>query len=325
MVLRRAVLIVGVVVGAAAGCSKTSTGDGRSAPPCNDEPFSNEVCIAEGSFLMGHPTMPDGLPGHSPFSPVHKVTLPSFFIDVDPVSNGEYRACFEAGACPDECQRATSRCLGSFAESYSMLDPKLADYPMATATIDGAEAYCRWMGKRLPSEAEWERAARGPKSFDYPWGNSAPDCAALHCDLPSFDRDFPHTPGSYPVGMATADVSPEGVRGMLTTVRQLLREPPAVYTTAALTNPLRAAQPYEARATRGNLSFYGAIHGVYNGVSYPLPAWERSSHYTGGLRCARSDSPVVLHLERAVKLRQNLLASRKLRSLPRLPLSGGQP
>src|SRR4029078_12384674 len=239
MVLRRVVLIVAVLAGAASGCKQGSTGGGGSAPPCHDEPFSNEVCIAGGTSRMGHPTIPSTVPGESPFAPVHKVTLPSFFIDVDPVTNGEYKACFDAGVCPDECQRnASAPCQGPFASAYTMLDPKMADYPMAPATVDGADAYCRWRGKRLPSEAEWERAARGPKGFDYPWGNEAPDCGALHCDLPSFDPDFPHTPGSYPVGLQTLDVSPEGVRGMLTTVRHLLREPPTIYSAAAATNPL---------------------------------------------------------------------------------------
>ena len=124
--------------------------------------------------------------------------------------------------------------------------------------------------------------------------------------------------------MQTADVSPEGVRGMVTTVRHLLRESPALYTTEAVTSPLQPAQATQPRVTRGNLSFYGAVYGAYNGVSYPLPAWERSSHFVGGLRCARSDSPVVLHLEQAVKLRQQLLSSRKLgRRLPSLQVTNG--
>jgi hypothetical protein len=242
-----------------------------------------------GSFLMGHPTIPDGLGGESPFAPVHRATLSPFFIDIDPITNAQYKACFDAGACPDECQRnASSPCQDPFSAVYSILDPALADYPMATATIAGADAYCRYMNKRLPTEAEWERAARGPDSFDYPWGNAPPDCAALHCDLPSFDPSFPHSPGSYPVGLATADVSPEGVRGMLTTIRHIMLDGPRLYSSQPVTDPRGPIEPFQARASRGNLHFYGSVLETYNGVSYPLPAWERANHYVGGLRCARS-------------------------------------
>jgi len=252
---------------------------------CNGQPSSDEVCIMGGSFLMGHPTISDR-PGDSPFAPVHEVTLSPFFIDIDPISNGQYKACFDAGACPDE-PPCPDPCLVPFQAAYSIHDPALADYPMATATVDGAEAFCLFAGKRLPTEAEWERAARGPQSFDYPWGNTPPDCAALHCDLPSFDPDFPHSPGSYPVGLATADVSPEGVRGMLTTVRHLMADGPRLYSTEPVTNPRGPIDQIE-RAARGNLHFYGSIRETYNGVSYPLPAWERTTYTVGGLRCARS-------------------------------------
>ena len=275
-------LLVFAFAGTSASCE--TSGPAR----CEGQPSSDEVCIMGGSFLMGHPTISDGLPGESPFAPVHRVTLAPFFIDIDPISNAQYRACFEAGACPDECQRAASACQGPFAAAYSMLDATLADYPMATATIDGAEAYCRFVNKRLPTEAEWERAARGPQNVDYPWGNTPPDCVALHCDLPSFDPDFPHTPGSYPVGLPTADVSPEGVRGMLTTVRHIMLDGPRLYSPDPVTDPRGPVEPFQPRAARGNLSFYGSVLETYNGVSYPLPAWERTNHYVGGLRCARS-------------------------------------
>lgn len=106
MVLPRPVLVLVVALaGATLGCKKTST-EG-SSPLCHDEPFSNEVCIGEGS-----------LPGESPFAPEHKVTLQSFFIDVNPISNAEHKACFDARACPDECQLSTtSPCQGPFAQA----------------------------------------------------------------------------------------------------------------------------------------------------------------------------------------------------------------
>jgi formylglycine-generating enzyme required for sulfatase activity len=252
---------------------------------CNGQPSSDEVCIMGGSFFMGHAPIPGSIAGESPFAPVQRVTLSPFFIDIDPVSNAQYKACFDAGACPDESP-CGDPCVIPFQAAYSLHNPAQADYPMATATIDGAEAYCLFAGKRLPTEAEWERAARGPQSFDYSWGNTPPDCAALHCDLPSFDPNFPHSPGSYPVGLATADVSPEGVRGMLTTVHHIMADGPRAYSTEPVTNPRGPVQ--EERAARGNLHFYGSILETYNGVSYPLPAGERKTYYVGGLRCARS-------------------------------------
>jgi len=73
---------------------------------------------------------------------------------------------------------------------------------------------------------------------------------------------------------------------MLTTVHHIMADAPRLYSAEPVTNPRGPAETL--RAARGNLHFYGSVLETYNGVSYPLPAWERSSYYVGGLRCARS-------------------------------------
>jgi formylglycine-generating enzyme required for sulfatase activity len=90
------------------------------------------------------------------------VEISAFLIDQHEVTQAEYQACVVAGACVPP--------RGSF-------DPLgRADFPVTDVSWDDAVAYCAFAGKRLPSEAEWELAARGGSELDYPWGDDAPDC-----------------------------------------------------------------------------------------------------------------------------------------------------
>src|SRR5262249_44924537 len=148
------------------------------------------------------------------FGPVHVVELPAFYIDRLPVTNAEYLTCMAAGACPNECQTA-HECTGSIYDEYRVADPDLARYPMAPATIQRAEAYCKWMGKRLPTEAEWERAARGPTSREYPWGNKIATCKQLGCSSGTNPRAWSHRWTSS-VADNAGDVTPDGVHQMVT-------------------------------------------------------------------------------------------------------------
>jgi formylglycine-generating enzyme required for sulfatase activity len=98
--------------------------------------------------------------------PDHDVTLDAFFIDRTEVTQGDYDACVAAGVC-------TPPAMG-------FDPPGHPDHPANDVTWDQAAAYCAWRGKRLPTEAEWERAARGTDRRLYPWSNDPPDCARLN-------------------------------------------------------------------------------------------------------------------------------------------------
>jgi formylglycine-generating enzyme required for sulfatase activity len=106
---------------------------------------------------------------------VHTVELDSFWIDQTEVTNAHYRHCVEAGVC-----RAPTTC--SWGEpTYG--DVSKTDHPVICVTWQSASDYCRWAGGRLPTEAEWEYAARGPSASTYPWGDDFDGTRLNSCDV----------------------------------------------------------------------------------------------------------------------------------------------
>jgi formylglycine-generating enzyme required for sulfatase activity len=118
-----------------------------------------EECVGElgpelGPHLCTEDRFVDTLTGETP----RMVYLPAFEIDRYEVTTAEYRACVAAGPCDLRALIAGDR-------RYAV-----DEWPMVNVTWDDADTYCRWRGKRLPSEAEWEKAARGPHGRPWPWG-----------------------------------------------------------------------------------------------------------------------------------------------------------
>ncbi len=131
------------------------------------------VYVPGGSFEMGS-EKELGDPQAFEYRPVHTVTLDGFWIDRTEVTNAQYARCVAAGNCsapPD---------WSSFKRKSYYGDSQYDVYPVIWVSWDNAAIYCGWAGGRLPTEAEWEFAARSPYGRIFPWGDNLPDATLLN-------------------------------------------------------------------------------------------------------------------------------------------------
>jgi len=122
------------------------------------------ILIPAGEFMMGA-AEDVAVVGEGP---QHKVYLDAYWIDMTEVTNEQYAKCVEAGACEKPVRQ------DSVTRSLYFGNPEYADYPVIYINYPQAIAYCEWAGRRIPTEAEWEKAARGEDPRKYPWGNTYP-------------------------------------------------------------------------------------------------------------------------------------------------------
>jgi eukaryotic-like serine/threonine-protein kinase len=228
--------------------------------------------VTVGEFIMGSDTSVYDQ------APLHTVRLDAFYIDKYEVTNVLYSVCVYSGECaPPKEKRSISRL-----EYYG--DEKYKNYPVIYVDWNMAKDYCEWRGSRLPTEAEWEKAARGTDGRIYPWGNDEPNST-----LANYASNVPDTTevGAYPNG-----ASPYGVYDMAGNVWEWTADwyQADYYVTLGqnVTNPLGPASG-ETHVLRGGSWFN---KGSDLGVSFRVKYYRGATNSNfGGFRCAREASP----------------------------------
>lgn len=158
--------------------------------------------------------------------PARDVTLDAYWMDQLEVTNAMYALCVNAGACEPPQNLGTARIADYFGNS------EFKDYPVVYVAWGQAKTYCEWANRRLPTEAEWERAARGDDLRTFPWGEDKPDWRFANFNMLVTDTS---RVGSYAMG-----ASPFGVLDMAGNVAEWTNDfyDFDFYLTSPLANPL---------------------------------------------------------------------------------------
>ncbi len=239
------------------------------------------VFVPGGPFLMGAPESdaaadPDERPQHS-------VSVDAFWIDQYEVSHTDYFACVALGACPLPAEKDVN----GFAYKYAAQIPTGA---VVNVTWDAANAYCAWAGKRLPTEAEWEKAAHGETWRLYPWGDGAPRGKAWFCDNCLYDPAHPEALDDFsrpaPVDAFPEGGSPYGAANLAGNVWEWVADwyGPGTYAAPDQVNPAGPATG-EFRVIRGGswTSQPEDLRTTYRNAWRPDTAW-----IDVGFRCAQA-------------------------------------
>lgn len=209
------------------------------------------------------------------------VYLDAFWVDKFEVTNRQYILCVEAGVCSAPYRSHSNTRYGYFS------DETYADYPVINVDHRMATIYCEWVGGRLPTEAEWEKAARGTDGREFPWGHywsmDKPGNFDVHQGIDE-DYDGDTTPvGSFPEG-----ASPYGAMDMVGNVWEWVADwyHPAIFATEPVDNPT-GPKYGEDHIIRGGSYFHGSS--LLAREAYP--SWSYIDIIEIGFRCVMDMNP----------------------------------
>lgn len=255
-----------------------AAGNGTAVAPVKTRVSAKDgmqlVYIPAGEFLMGSDDADDPVS-----QPAHKVYLDAFWIDRTEVTNAMYAKCVDSKNCLEPLSQSSG-------PNHYYGKAAYANDPVIYASWYYAQMYCVWAGGRLPTEAQWEKAARGPLTSSgdariYPWGNTPPDMSLLN-----FDGNIgqPVPADRYALG-----ASPYGVLNMAGNVREWVGDwfSPVYYRDLPYSNP-KGPPTGMLKSLRG---------GAYDDSLREVRVFERFGHdptsagRNRGFRCAVADKP----------------------------------
>jgi len=218
--------------------------------------------------------------------PPHTVYIDTYLIDIFEVTNALYDECVADGFC------SLPSGLDSYTRENYYNDPEYADYPVINVSWFDANSYCEWREARLPTEAEWEKAARSDSASIYPWGNNFDGTVVNFCDRncefgwanKNYDDGYIDTA---PVDAYLDGISPFGVYNMAGNVGEWVSDwySKTYYQSSSSSNPLGLDSGSERVVRGGSWYFY----------DYAVRTADRDSRVPSetynliGFRCALSD------------------------------------
>jgi len=273
--------------------SPTST-DAPLLPEIVDGYDVEMVLVPEGEFRMGfgsqvsgYQIWPDGS-RHGPriedaHAPVHSVFLDNYYIDKYEVTNSQYQECVSAASCETPTQT------DSYTSSSYFGDPEHDQFPVIYVSQKMASTFCEWRNARLPTEAEWEKAARGTDERIYTWGNEPSTC-----DHANIARSRPCVGDTTSVGAYSKDISPYGAYDMTGNVQEWISDwfSEDYYENSPTNNPIGPEE------TTGKVAPRGGTWGYIRPIEFSNRLFLRGSIFSPdttsmviGFRCARDEIP----------------------------------